>query len=335
MLLLKENSMKKISVIIPMYNSFHMMERNFSVLSKQVDAEIEIIIVDDCSADDSFIKAKEYAEKSELNIIVIKNDKNGGPGYSRNNGIKYATGDYFTFVDSDDYLSDDFSTIIAPYLAEEYDCVIFDYANVDENGTVLSYGKSIGGKNIQPGNLEPKTAFVYTYGSTCGKIYKKELVVNNDIRFGELFRNDDMPFTKVAIALSERVYYCNKCLYMYVQHSNSLMHNESLINEQNSQIAFSLLSEKLQGRGFEEELLALELREVLNNTVLIKVAKKESRKDIIQFIRLKYKKEHFKNKYFSDQPTYLKIISWCAYYRLIFLIKLIWKYKRWKRSKAV
>ncbi len=326
--------MKKISVVIPMYNSFHMMGRNLSVLSNQKDAEMEIIIVDDCSTDDSYTKAKEYAD-NRSNIVVIKNKKNGGPGYSRNNGINYATGDYITFVDSDDYLSDDFSAVISPLLLEEYDCIIFDYMNVSREGTILSYGKSIGCKNILPGMLEPKAALVYTYGSTCGKIYKRQLVVENDIRFGELFRNDDMPFTKTAIALSRNVYYCEKYLYMYVQHPNSLMHNEKLLDEINSQTAFSLMKEKLQGLGFEQELLALELREVLNNTVIIKVAKKEKRKNILRYIRSNYKKEHFKNKYFSDQPMYLKIISWCAYYKMIFLLNLIWKYKCWRRSNAV
>ena len=326
--------MKKVSIVIPMYNSFHMMERNLSVLSNQKDIEIEIVIVDDCSTDDSYSKAKEYAGEKP-NIVVVKNDKNGGPGYSRNNGIQYTTGEYITFVDSDDYLSDDFSTTIAPLLSREYDCIIFNYENVDEKGSVLSYGKSIGGKNILPGVIEPRAALVYAYGSTCGKIYRRDLIVENDIKFGELFRNDDMPFTKVAIALSKSIYYCDKRLYKYVQHSNSLMHNENLLDEKNAQTAFDLVREKLQAKGLEEELISLELREVLNNTVLTKVAKREKRKDILQYIRHNYRKEHFNNKYFSDQPTYLKIISLCAYFRWISLIKLIWKYKRWKRNRAV
>lgn len=335
MLLLKENSMKKISVIIPMYNSFHMMERNFSVLSKQVDAEIEIIIVDDCSADDSFIKAKEYAEKSELNIIVIKNDKNGGPGYSRNNGIKYATGDYITFADSDDYFAEDFTKVLSPLLEANWDCVIFDYANVDKDGNFISAGKSMGSVESGQGEVSTQRAFVYAKGAPWGKIYRKEIIIQNNIRFLNLFRAEDMPFTKHAIAMSKKIYYCSAQLYQYVQLSTSLMHNDNLIDEKNCQLAFSYLKENLSSDTFKEELLAVELREILNNTVLIKVAKKESRKDIVQYICFNYKKEHFKNKYFSDQPTYLKIISYCAYYRLLFLIKLIWKYKCWKRRKRV
>lgn len=327
--------MKKISVIIPMYNSFHMMERNLNVLSKQVDAEIEIIIVDDCSVDDSFVKAKEYAENNKLDVIVIQNEKNSGPGYSRNNGIKHATGDYLTFADSDDYLSDDFTKVLAPILEENWDCVIFDYVNVDKDGNFISAGKSIGTLEVMPGALSTQKACVYAKGAPWGKIYRKEIIIQNNVRFLNLFRAEDMPFTKHAIAVSKRIYYCSAQLYRYVQLSTSLMHNDNLIDEKNCQLAFSYLKDKLPSDDFKEELLAIELREILNNTVLIKVAKNERRKDIIQFIRLKYKKEHFKNKYFSGQPTYLKIISYCVYYRLLFLIKLIWKYKCWKRRKIV
>ena len=70
------------------------------------------------------------------------------------------------------------------------------------------------------------------------------------MRFGNMLRNEDMPFTKIAIALSESVYYCKKTLYLYVQHSNSLMHNENLLDERNSQIAISLVKEKIENYDY-------------------------------------------------------------------------------------
>ncbi len=327
--------MKKISIIVPMYNSFHMMKRNLEVLEKQKAADIELIIVDDCSKDDSFMKAKEYASKSPLKTVVVRNEKNSGPGVSRNNGIDLATGDYITFADSDDYFADNYTEVLAPLMEDGIDCVIYDYVNVDENGAVLSRGRSIGGGNVSRGKIDPRVAFTYTGGSTMCKIYRRKSLEKSGARFGEYFRNEDMPFTKHAIAMSESVYYCPENLYHYVQVATSLMHDASLLDEANCQRSFSILSERLEGKGFEEELLAIELREVLNNTVLIKLQKKSPRKEILQYIRSNYSKKHIQNKYFSQLPKHVRIVSYCAYYRSIVMLSLIVKYKNYRQSKGI
>lgn len=326
--------MKRISVIIPMYNSFHMMERNLSVLSQQKDAEMEIIIVDDCSTDDSYTRAKDFASNCQTKVLVVKNEQNGGPGYSRNNGIKHATGDYITFADSDDYFSEDFTKALAPILEDDWDCVVFDYTSVDKEGNLISTGRSLGTDKIAQGEISTEIALVNTKGAPWGKIYKKEIILENNVKFLNLFRSEDLPFTKHAIASSKKIYYCSADLYRYVQLPTSLMHNEDLTDEKNSQIAFSYIAEKISKDKFGEELLAIELKEVLNNTVLIKILKKARRREVVKYIKENYKKEHIKNKYFSGQPTYFKIISYCASHKLIFLLKLICKYKSWKKRKA-
>lgn len=325
--------MKKISVIIPMYNSFHMMEKNLNILSQQKSAIIEIIIVDDCSPDGSYYKAKEFADNSNLNIIVIQNEKNGGPGYSRNNGIKYATGDYITFIDSDDYFSENFSDVLAPKLEENWDCIIFNFMYVDIQGNLISKGKTLSMKNVHQGEVSTKTALVYSKGAPWGKIYKKDIIEKNNIQFLNLFRSEDLPFTKHAIAMSKKIYYCEECLYQYVQVSTSLMHNDNLTDEKNSQLALEYLKENLEISEFREELLAIELKESLNNTVLIKVKNKEKRRVIKDYIKKNFKKDHIRNTYFSKEPMYFKIISYCSYFKLIFFIALILKYKNYKHKR--
>ena len=126
--------MKKISVIVPMYNSFRRMKKNLEVLSEQKDAEIELILVDDCSTDDSYAQALDYAAGSSFPFILIKNEKNSGPGVSRNNGLIHATGDYLIFVDSDDYFSENFTKELAPLLEKDIDCVVFDYVKAMTGG---------------------------------------------------------------------------------------------------------------------------------------------------------------------------------------------------------
>ena len=326
--------MKKISIVVPMYNSFHMMKRNLDVLTKQTKAEIELIIVDDCSTDDSLSAANEYASRSSFDVIVIQNEKNGGPGVCRNIGIAHATGDYVTFVDSDDYFSDNYTEILAPLLETDVDCVIYDYCTVDENGNHLATGKSIENSAVVQGYVDARIALTYTAGSTMCKIYRREALLRSGAQFGEYFRNEDMPFTKHAIALSESVYYCAEYLYHYVQMSTSLMHNTKLLDERNCQRSFSILAERLSGRDLDRELLAIELREVLNTTVLIKIQKKESRASIRQYIRSHYSKAHIRNPYFANLPKHVKIISYCAYYKSILALTLILKYKEHKQKKS-
>ncbi len=319
--------MFKISIVAPLYNSFHMLERGLEVLSKQKAASIELILVDDCSKDDSFQKAQEYAKNSSFDMIVLQNEKNGGPGVSRNNGIAHATGDYITFMDSDDYFSDDFTEALVPILENGADCVIFDYQNVDAAGAYLSSGTSIAMKGLREGWMDTKEAFVFTQGTTWGKIYKRDVIERSGARFGEYFRNEDTIFTKHAIAFSEKVWYCARPLYRYVQFEGSLMHNTALLDESNCQRSFALIRERLQGQDLDEELLAVQLIEALNTTVLIKTAKKEPRKEIIRYIRENYSKKHIRNKYFALHPLYRKIVSCCAYYKCILLLKLIVWYK--------
>ena len=315
--------MKKISIIVPMYNSFHMMSRNLEVLEKQKAAEIELIIVDDCSSDDSFERATAYAQSSKFDVIVAKNEKNGGPGVSRNLGLTYATGDYITFVDSDDYFSNDFSDVLAPLLEDNIECIIFDYLMVDENGEELCAGRSMAGDIPRDTFIDHKDACVYVHGSPWGKIYRKDVVQQHNVRFGEFYRNEDMPFTKCAVAMASRVYHSSAQLYRYVQVSTSLMHNHSLLDERNCMRAFDMISERLSGLGFEEELRAIELREVLNNTVLIKLQKREKRAAIIEFIKQRYTKKHIKNRYFSRYGISTKIITYCAFFRALILLRLI------------
>ena len=324
--------MKKISIVTPMYNSFDMLRANLEVLSKQTACAIQLIIVDDCSKDDSFARAQEYAKNSALDIKVIQNEKNGGPGVSRNHGLQYVTGDYITFADSDDYFSEDFTEKLSPLLEAGWDCIIFNYENVDESGAFISSGKSLGIKGLQEGEIEPQTAMVFCKGTPWGKIYKKEVISQNNVCFAQVFRGEDIPFTKCAVSKAKNVYYYPQSLYRYVQVSTSLMHNDKLLDEKNCQQAFAFLKSNVNTEDFEKELLAIELREVLNNTVLIKIAKKEKRKEIVAYIKNNYTKGHLKNKYFKQLPRYVKIISYCAYYKLTFLLSCIWKYKKWKQK---
>ena len=323
--------MKKLSIIIPMYNSFHHVENTLKKLNNIKQINLEVILVDDCSTDESYLKAKKYVNKVNYELRVFKNEKNAGPGVARNLGIDMSTGDYITFVDSDDYLIVNFDYELVDLLDKEIDCVIFDYIIVDSECNKIKNGYSAD-ITFDQGYINNKDALVYVFGSTWGKVYKREILVNNNIKYAELYRNEDMPFTKKAIAMSESIFYLRKSLYVYVQLETSLMHTSSLNDENNCQKAFKILTDSLEKNCYKEELMAIKLREVLNNSVLLMIGNRRRRNDIKKFIDNNYSKEYFKNKYFSKFPISVKITSYIIYMRLFLLLKILWRYKIWKKN---
>ena len=96
--------MAEISVIVPIYNVEKQLNRCIESLLKQKIQQIQIILVNDGSTDNSGKIAKEYAKKFPDKILYLEKE-NGGLSDARNYGIKHATGEYLAFVDSDDYIS--------------------------------------------------------------------------------------------------------------------------------------------------------------------------------------------------------------------------------------
>ena len=93
-----------ISVIIPMYNVEKYIAATLDSLLAQTFPNFEVIIVNDCSPDSSRTIAESYLDKFDGRLKLLDNKKNSGPGASRNNGLRYATGEYIFFMDSDDLL---------------------------------------------------------------------------------------------------------------------------------------------------------------------------------------------------------------------------------------
>ena len=96
----------KYSVIIPVYNSEKTIDRCLQSLLSQKRADVEIIVIDDGSEDRSGEILSKYAEKN--NTLILLRQENSGVSVARNTGIEKASGDYILFVDSDDFVSDDY-----------------------------------------------------------------------------------------------------------------------------------------------------------------------------------------------------------------------------------
>lgn len=206
----------KISVIIPVYNSSTYLRKCLDSVVNQTLKDIEIIVINDGSTDDSKNIIEEYLCKYK-NIIFI-DQENKGIGKTRNIGIKKATGEYITFVDSDDYIKEN--------MLEEY----YKYAKKHNFDLVIgSYIKKINNKEIifennkfKTGNVKttPQILYLIEYGPWA-KLYKRETLINNNIYFDEKRKYEDMPFVSKTLLKSKLIGQITEPYYYYIIHNNS------------------------------------------------------------------------------------------------------------------
>ena len=209
--------MKKVSVIVPVYNVEKYLKKCLDSLVNQTLRDIEIIIVNDGSLDNSQNIIDEYVKKyPELIKSFIK--ENGGQGSARNLGLDYATGDYISFVDSDDWL--DLNALEEMYnLAKETksDVVICDMIDHYEDGTSKTF------------NCTKYNSVYEVTPSACNKIFKRSII--GDIRFlnGEWY--EDFNFTTKILMLNVNIKTISKDFYhCHARKISTMNNNNSLKN---------------------------------------------------------------------------------------------------------
>ena len=115
--------MAKASIIIPVYNKERYLGETLSLVDKQQEDDLEVIIIDDCSEDHSMDIITDFASNTKKQVKVIQNDQNMGVAYNRNMGVEESKSEYITFLDADDLLDKNFMSI----MLEKAD----QYPNVD------------------------------------------------------------------------------------------------------------------------------------------------------------------------------------------------------------
>lgn len=313
-----------LSIIIPCYNSADTLKIRLKEFEHQCNENIEIIVIDDCSKDDSFKQLQEFAKNSSLNLLIYRNEINKGPGESRNYGITLSTGLYLTFLDSDDAFAENFISEVASLLDGILDCIIFDFA-------IKIKSKLLPSKMIlapcSDVNVHVNVALVYTRGCTWGKIYRSAIIKDNNIKYLNMKRNEDTPFTKIAIAYCNNIKYINHPYYYYVMNDTSLMHTDSLLDPSNAQIAFETVYSRLHEK-FPQEVEAIFIHEYLYSTALTNT-KFMSRKEWIEYVKKSEKKfPNYKcNKYYKDYPKYIRIVVSFIRYKMFYSLKILLKLK--------
>ena len=207
--------MKRVSVIIPVYNVENYLRKCLNSLVNQTLKDIEIIVVNDGTLDNSQEIIDEYVKKYPKKVVSIIQE-NGGQGAARNTGLLHAKGEYIGYVDSDDYVEENmYEELYKKAKEEDSDIVICGNNVVKENYEFLS--KEDVDKEFLLGKM-----------AVWNKIYKKNIIVDNKIQFRSKVWYEDLDFTMKVYFSSKKISYVDKPLYNYLLREGSTMNNNNI-----------------------------------------------------------------------------------------------------------
>lgn len=287
-----------VSVIVPIYNVQDYIERCVHSIIEQTYHNIEILLIDDGSTDDSGKLADEYAEKDER--IKVFHKKNGGLSDARNYGFAVSTGEYVCFIDSDDFIHRDYVKCLLT-ICKEQNC---DIAQCD-------YIRTSG--EIGPDSDLDDRVYVFNniqmLNNLYGKQYIKTVIVWNKMYDRKLFSDIEFPVNKIHEdeATTYKLFYkankigvTEKVLYYYYQRPNSIMQNRYNLKR------LDILWAIDQRRKFFGEKGLIDLYYKDNYKMLTKILKSyyevvcaegiSQKRIILKKLKMKYKEVYIESK---------------------------------------
>lgn len=206
--------MVKVSIIVPVYNTAKYLSMCIESLINQTLKDIEIILINDGSTDESESIIKKYKDKR----IKYISKKNEGIGKTRNLGIEESNGEYLAFIDSDDYIEPNFCEVMYnKAIKDECDIVICDYyKDINERLEEVKFA------SFKDTNLKENPEIINLINlGPCNKIYKKDLFKNQKNRFVENLKYEDAPFVCRLLLSAKKIGKIDECLAHYVIHEKS------------------------------------------------------------------------------------------------------------------
>ncbi len=209
--------MKKISVIICCYNTEKYVEKCINSILNQTYQNIEIIIVEDHSTDNT--KEKLLTYKSNPKVRILMNEQNKGLSYSRNRALEIATGDYIGYIDSDDYVEPTYYERLMQSIQDNHsEVAICGIKVVDEDGNLdhinPCYQNNAGILSFIDNGLA---------ASACNKLFQKEAISKYPFSVGKV--NEDIAVVIPTLMNACKVSYANDTYYYYVQRNHSIQNS--------------------------------------------------------------------------------------------------------------
>ena len=321
----------KLSIIVPVYGVEKYIDKCLNSLVKQSLKEIEIIVVNDGTKDNSQKIIDKYVKKYPDKIkSYIK--ENGGQGSARNYGLKKATGEYIGYVDSDDFVEKDmYKKLYNKAKENNYDIVVCGNYNVSEDYQNKNIDAFINNYNTDLENI------FFGKMAVWNKIYKRDILIKNKLEFKEKVWYEDLDFTLKAIMNSNTFAFIDEPLYDYLIREGSTMNNSNVQRNLEILDAFNDILSYIQHNKKEEYFSKIEFLAIdhIYISAIVRVLKAEAddkvkRETINKLIDYMNKKfpNYKNNKYINTLSKNRKIIYKLINIKMYGLINLIFKVKK-------
>lgn len=322
------------TVIMPVYNAEKYLDKNLLFFKELNRDDVELLIINDGSTDNSLKKIQSYAIKN----CVIINQKNYGVSYSRNIGIKKAKGKYITFLDCDDFLSNNIFEILDKYIKKRYDVIRYGF-NFFDGVNYESY-KLVDKNKVYKDNeifkLKQEAMSTFKYNAVWNQFINRDLLLKNEIYFNENHKYaEDLEFNINLFSKCKSMCILSVCLYNYYINNfgitKSVKYNDVVkctkdaidVYTNNVKIAFS-------NDFLNNEIILHSINEIANNVKKIFLShdiENKKKKDFIRKIQkvddILYLKRIVKqNKTKIAFFNYILIFS--KYNTLFFPVYLLW-----------
>ena len=269
--------MPKVSIIVPVYNVEKYIEKCLTSLVNQTLEDIEIIVVNDGSKDNSKKIIEEFIQRYQKKIVYLEKE-NGGLSDARNYGIPYAKGEYIAFLDSDDYVEKDtYKRMYELAKKEKSDMVECDFYWEYPNKTKIDTGEIYHNKKEM---LEKVRVVAWN------KLIKREILEKSKIEFPKGYRYEGVEFTYKLIPYLEKVSFLKEPCIHYIQRENSI---SNLQNARTKEIfdvlehVINYYKDKNIYDEYEQQLEYIYARYLLCSSLLriVKIKDKETRNNLL------------------------------------------------------
>lgn len=214
-----------VSIIVPVYNAENHLEKCVDSILNQTYKNIEVILINDGSSDNSGVICQNLAKKD--NRIKVVHQVNQGPSASRNTGIKYSNGKYIQFVDSDDCIDINMTYKLVSQMNENIHLTICGYKIIQKLKDEFKAIERI----PQNSKVFSKNDFLKSFGkfyferlinSPCNKLYNANIIKDYNVYFPEnINMGEDLLFNLEYIKYCENISVINESLYIYQKHENN------------------------------------------------------------------------------------------------------------------
>lgn len=251
-----------ISILIPAYNTAQYLAECIESILSQTYPNIEVIIIDDGSTDDTFAVAEGYLER-DSRIRVIHTDHNG-VAETRNACLAAAGGDYILFVDSDDWIDKDTCRNLIELAVSRQADIVFSGMNIIRtDGTNCLFGVRSSNFPVGSDTIDGIDYFIRmvetgnSYPMVAGNLYCRRFIVDNNIVFKGEFHEDEY-FTPYSLVYARKVSFIPSAPYYYRKRSDSIMHSER--NLKARALALGFIAECFAGTLTKDEELVANTR---------------------------------------------------------------------------